>query len=150
MQLQSVGITTMATAIVIIFTKDKRKKIRNLVIVLIIAIIMIIAQIGAKIYMNNIYDEEKFEQFYEINKKEEDDQYYKDISISISGIKIIGAKESYVEKSINAYNIFKIKTTIFIMIHILIVLLICYILNKLIIFERKKSKVVKDEIFYGK
>lgn len=148
-QLQLIGISVIATAIVIVFTRNKIKLIRNLTIVAVISTIMIITQVGVKIYLDNKYQQEEFEQLYEIHK-ENDDKYYKDISISFSGVNIIGAKESYIKKSISSYNIFKIKTIMFIIIHLLIVILILYKINKLTIDETNKANIVKNEIFYGK
>lgn len=148
-QLQLIGISVIGTTIVIILTRNKRKLIRNLTIVALISIIMIIMQVGVKIYLDNKYDKEAFEQLYEIHK-EKDDKYYKDISISLSGVNIVGAKESYIKKSINSYNIFKIKTIMFIIVHLLIVILILYKINKLTIKETNKANIVKNEIFYGK
>lgn len=148
-QLKLIAISVIATIIVIIFTRNKRKLIRNLIIVALISIIMITIQVGVKIYLDNKYNQEEFEQLYEIHK-EKDDKYYKDISISISGVDIIGAKESYIKKSTSSYNIFKIKTIMFLSIHLLIVIMILYKINKLIIIETNKANIVKNEVFYGK
>lgn len=148
-QLQLIAVSVIGTTIVIILTRNKRKLIRNLTIVALISIIMIIMQVGVKIYLDNKYDKEAFEQLYEIHK-EKDDKYYKDISISLSGVNIVGAKESYIKKSISSYNIFKIKTIMFIIVHLLIVILILYKINKLTINETNKANIVKNEIFYGK
>ena len=148
-QLQLIGISVITTTIVIILTKNKRKQIRNLTIVVLISIIMIIMQVGAKIYIDNKYDQKAFEQLYEIHK-ENNDKYYKDISISFSGVNIIGAKESYVKKSISSYNIFKIKTIMLISIHLLIVIFMLYKINKLELSEKNKTNIVKNDIFYDK
>ena len=148
-QLRLIASSVIATIMVIIFIRNKKKLIINLIIVALISIIMITIQVGVKIYLDNKYNQEEFEQLYEIHK-EKDDKYYKDISISISGVNIIGAKESYVKKSTSSYNIFKIKTSMFISIHLLIVIMILYKINKLIIIENNKANIVKNEIFYGK
>lgn len=148
-QLRLIEMSVILTIIVVIFTRNKIKFIRNLTIITLLSLIMIIIQTGIKLYLDSKYDEEEFEQLYEMYK-EDDDKYYKDISIGLSGVNVIGAKESYVKKSINAYNVFKIKTTMFIVIHLLTVILTIYIINKIIISETKKTRLSHDEIFYGK
>lgn len=148
-QLVLIELSVIVTIIVAIFTRNKVKLIRNLTIIALFSLIMIIIQTCVKMYLDNKYDEEEFEQLYEMYK-ENDDKYYKDISISLSGVNLIGAKESYIKKSINAYNIFKIKTTMFIVIHLLTVILTIYIINKITISETRKTRLSHDEIFYGK
>jgi len=148
LQIRLIGISIIATAIVSVFSKSKKKLVRNLAIVVVVSIIMIIMQVGLKIFIDNKCNEEEFARLYE-TYKEDDDRYYKDISISLSGVEIIGAKESYIKKSINAYNIFKLKTISYIIIHILIVILILYIINRIVIIENNKTKLARDDEIFG-
>lgn len=61
--------------------------------------------LGIKLNLDTTYTKEKFEQLYtgEISKD-------KTIDIGITGIRIKTEKEYFIDKSIEAYNIFKIKT----------------------------------------
>lgn len=146
-QLVMIGLSLIATLLVTIFTRNKKKLIQKFKIIVIISILMIIAQITMKIYMDSKYNEETFEQFYE--QTNSDGENKKGITLGIYGVRITSEKESYVQKSIALYNLFNIKTLLYIIIHVIVVMLILYLTIKLMSIEEKKAKIAKDDIVLG-
>ena len=65
------------------------------------------------------------------------------MSVGLSGMKILTAKESYIEKSTNAYTNFSAKVMLYLMIQIIITAILFY---RLCIIENKKQKLAKDDI----
>lgn len=70
----------------------------------------------------------------------------KNFSIGMSGMSLISAKESYIQKSMDAFNNFKMKTTLYIMLHIIVEFVVIYLLYRLKIFEAKREKHAKDDL----
>lgn len=100
-----IGALLAITLITNFISKTEATLIKRLVIIAIISIITMITFLGIKLNLDITYTKEKFEQLYtgEISKD-------KTIDIGITGIRIKTEKEYFIDKSIEAYNIFKIRT----------------------------------------
>jgi len=147
LQLVMIGISLIITLLITIFTRDKKKLIQKFKLIVIISILMIITQFTIKIYMDSQYNEEVFEQFYE--QTNPDSENKKGITLGLYGVRISSEKESYVQKSVALYNLFKIKTLLYIIIHSIFVILIIYLTIKLIMIEEKRDRIAKDDIIFG-
>lgn len=144
-QLIMIGISIISIAIVTIFSKEKENLVKALQLIAIITMLMIIVQVMIKSNIDNEYNEEIFGQFYEqINTDTNEDE--KNFSIGMSGMSLISAKESYIQKSMDAFNNFKMKTTLYIMLHIIVEFVVIYLLYRLKIFEAKREKHAKDDL----
>lgn len=146
-QLVMIGFSIITTLLVTIFTRKKEKLIKKFKVIAIVSILMIGAQLCIKIDMDNKYNEETFEQFYEDANL--DNEYKRDITIGLYGVRIVDAKEGYIQKSMISYNIFKIKTMLYIVIHAIFVILILFLIIKLISIEDRKAKLAKDDFIIG-
>ena len=146
-QLVTICISIALTGLVTVFSKSKETLIGNLRIVAMISILMIAVVLGIKLHMDNKYNEETFGQFYETYEQTEDiaNEKSKKISIGLSGVKMLNLKESYVKDSVNAYTNFKLKTTLYIIIHMFVVMIIFYLISRLSSIERKKQQLAKDD-----
>lgn len=97
LQLVMIGFSLTTTLIVTIFTRNKKRLIEKLKLIVILSILMIIAQLAIKIYMDNKYNEEEFERIY-VEANPEDKDYKKEISVGLFGIKITRRKGSLCTK----------------------------------------------------
>lgn len=143
-QLICIGITIVSTGLVTFLSKTKETLIRSLRLIVVLSCLTIIMHLGIELYMNKTYNKETFEEFYETyeqSKKQNDSQ----IAIGLTGIKILGAKEFYIEESMKAYNNFKVKAIIYMVIHVMIALIIFYLASRLSSKESKKQKVYKND-----
>ena len=146
----SVALTGFAT----FFSKSKENLIANLRIIATLSILMVIILFVVKFDMNNKYNEKTFSEFYDTYESPNySEKSIKDISIRLSGMKILNTEEDYkqiyIEDSINAYMNFKIKTMIFLIAHILLIILMFYLSHRLSYIEEKKQQLSKnDEILY--
>lgn len=143
-QLVMIGFSVITTLLVSIFIKNKKKLVYKFILIAILSIVMIIVQMIIKVYMDNKYNEKTFEELYE--QYNFNDEHKKGISVGLNGVKIVSAKESYIQKSITLYNIFKIRTMLFIIIHVIFVILILYLIIKLMSIEEKRAKLAKDDL----
>lgn len=146
-QLISIAVSFVLVGLVTFFSKSKEALIRNLKIVATISLLIIFVHLGVKLHLDNKYNKEKFEEFYETYEQSnvQTNDNSKKITVGISGVKNLNAKESYVEDSINAYTNFKIKTMLYMVIYILVVVVIFYLAYRLSAMERKKEELQKDD-----
>lgn len=152
-QLISIGISLVATGLITFFTKSSKEKlIRNLRIVAIVSMAIIAVFLVIKLNLDSKYNETIFGEFYEQYEQSNDkDKNSNKISfgLSLSGIKISSLKEAYIDESVNAYTNFSVKTMLFMVIHILVVIILFYLSYRLSAIERKKERLAKDdEILY--
>lgn len=143
-------ISAIGVFLITILTKSTKKKlITRLIILGTLTLIVMIILMGFKLYMNNKYNNESnFSNFYEqFEPKDENEK----IKLSINEFKFISAKENYINKSMNAYTVFSIKTTLCFMVLIFIIVGTYYFANRLSNFESKKERLAKDDlILYDK
>lgn len=145
-QLIAIGISLGATGLVTFFTKSKENLIRNLRIIAIISMLIIIIFSILKVKMDNKYNEDTFGKFYEEYEQSNDNYINSNkVTVGLSGIKISSLKEAYIDESINAYTNFSIKTILYMIIHILVVMIIFYLSHRLSSIERKKEKLARDD-----
>ncbi len=147
-QVISIGITLLATGIVTLLAKTKESLIKALRIIAIISIIIIVLLLGINIYINSGYNEQVFSEFYEtyeIKNEINDKKDSKKINVGVTGIKILNPKEDYVASSMNALTNFRVKTVVYMIIHIGLVLVIVYLSFRLEYFEIKKKRLSKDD-----
>lgn len=146
-QLISIIISLVAVGIVTFFTRSSKENlIKNLRVVAILSILMIIMFFGIKLYIDSQYNENTFGEFYE--KYENDNSNSKKlntVSIGLSGIKISSFKNSYIEKNVESYTNFSIKTMLYMIIHIIVVIIIFYLSYRLAENKRKKEKLEQDD-----
>lgn len=145
-QLIAIVVSIIASALVTFITKSKKQLIQNLRIVGIFSVAIIIASIGIKISLDNTYNKNMFENFYQTYKSSADSSRdKKNIRVGLSGVGLSTAEEAYVQDSINAYNNFKVKTAFYIIIYILITSFIFFMSFKLSSVEEKKEKVLDND-----
>ena len=63
----------------------------------------------------------------------------------MSGVKLQTSQETYIENSMESYNIFSIKSMIYMVIYILLIALIFYLAHRLAVIEDKKDEVTKND-----
>lgn len=146
-QLISIGISLVATGLVTFFTKSSKEKlIRNLRIVAIVSMAIIAVFLVIKLNLDSKYNETTFGEFYEqYEQSNNKDKNLNKISFGMSGIKISSLKEAYIDESVNAYTNFSVKTMLYMIIHILVVIILFYLSYRLSVIERKKEKLAKDD-----
>ena len=148
-QLIMLGVTIVATALVTFLTKSSKENlIINLKIVATLSILVVLILFGVKIHIDSQYNNESiFEEFYEQRKEDIGD--LNKLNISSSGMKILDAKEAYIQESKSAYTNFTVKTYFYIVINILLIILIFYLAHRLSVIEQKKDEVTKnDEVLF--
>ena len=98
--------------------------------------------------MDNQYNEEKFNQFYE--QYERGKGNYKENDRAILGnswtLKVIDSKEAYVRDSKTAYMQFTVKQILYVVINILVSMGILYLADRISKIEEKKERLAKDDI----
>lgn len=145
-QLVAIVVSIIASALVTFITKSKKQLIQNLRIVGIFSVAIIIASIGIKISLDNTYNKNMFENFYQTYESSSDSSKdKKNIRVDLSGVGFSTAEEAYVQDSINAYNNFKVKTAFYIIIYLLITSFIFFMSFKLSSVEEKKEKVLDND-----
>lgn len=148
-QLISIIVSIVSTVLVTFFSKSKENLIRNLILVSIASILVIFVLMGIKMNLDNKYNEVVFSEFYEIYEYSENDKHSIHVNVGVSGLKMGDAREIYIEKSKEAYNNFKVRTTLYMILHILTVFVIVYLSYRIITNERKKEQLEKmDAILY--
>lgn len=144
-QLISIGITILATVLVTFFTKSSKENlIRNLRIVAIVSLAVFAIFFAIKLNYNSKYTENTFGEFYEQYERANSKNSNK-ISIGLSGVKILNEKDYYIDESIKAYTNFSVKTILYMVIHVIVILLIFYLSFRLSSMERKKENLTKDD-----
>ncbi len=145
-QIILIGITILVTVLVTIMTKsNKDNLILNLRLIATVSILIIAILLGVKVYIDGQYkSEEVYAEFYEQYEKENDDDS-KHMTLSLTGAKYQTSQETYIENSVDSYNIFTIKSIIYMVLHILLVVLIFYLAHRLAVIEDKKDEVTKND-----
>lgn len=142
-QLVSIIATVILAGLIIFLSKKKESIIKGLKLIGILSLLIIFIHLGLKIYLDSQYTEETFGEFYDTY--EQGDTNSKRVTIGMSGIKYLDAKEAYIEDSVNAYTNFKIKTILYMVIYFITICIIFYLVYRLSNMEEKKEKVYKDD-----
>jgi len=146
-QLSMIIISIVSSTVAILFFKNKKIAMQILKFIAIITILMIAVQLTIKLNIDNKYNEEVFGQFYEqinTDNNEEVKVYLMDIFGRVEK----NDKESYIQYSVDTFNKFKFKTTLYIMMHIIVEIIIVYLVYKMKVIQNQKEKNDKD-VFYS-
>lgn len=146
-QLIMIVISIISSMVAILLFKNKEVVVQILKFIAIITILMIAVQVTIKLNIDNKYNEEAFGEFYEqitSNSNEEGKVYL----MGMFGREQKNDKESYIQYSVDTFNKFKLKTTLYIIIHIIVEIIIVYLVNKVKMTQKKKEKMDKD-VFYS-
>lgn len=151
-QLICIVVSSIATIIFSFLAKGKEVLIKGLLLIGMLSIALMVIQMGIKLFLDRIYQEEAFANFYDNYVQEENTNRYSDeIVIGLSGIKVLDTKQAYIEKSINAYINFKIQTILYIMLYTVVIVIIFYLVYRTYNRERKKARIlVNDTILFKK
>ena len=145
-QLVSSIATIGIAGIIVFFTKNKEAIIKRLAILAILIFSIICINIIIKSDLDKTYTSEKFEEFYnQYEQHEEKKISNKKVNMGLSGIKLVTEKEDYIEKSVAAYNNFKLKTTLYIVIQTLTFIMVIFLISKISINENKREEISKDD-----
>lgn len=145
----SIVLTIILSAMAIISSKNKEKVIQKLVIVAMLTLVMIIGHFVVKLYLDRKYNADVFGEFYETYVERKSN--HKKISFGTDGMKILNEKQAYIKDSMTAYKNFKLKTLIYMILHVLIEIIIFYIINKWATLEIRKQNLYKDDtIFFNR
>ena len=99
--------------------------------------------------MDKKYNKNVFAEFYEKYEKVNNTKNASKIKVGITGVEILNSKESYIEDSTKAYNVFTVKTVLYMVLQVLIVILTIYLSYRLTNIEIKKERLAKDdEVLY--
>ena len=60
-------------------------------------------------------------------------------------MKLQTEQQAYIESSMNSYNIFSIKSVIYMVLYIFLAMLIFYLAHRLAVIEDKKDEVTKND-----
>ena len=149
-QLVAIGISIIGAVLATFFTRSSKENlITNLKLIAILSIIMVVFFMGIKLCMDNQYNANTFEQYYEQYEAPNEEKNTKKLSFELSGIKILEAKEAYIQESLNAYKHFSIKVTLYMIIHIAVAGVIFYLAKRLSKVEENKQELEQvDEILF--
>ena len=143
-QLVSIIVTVVLAGLITILSKRKETIIKGLKLVGIISLLIMFIHLGLKIYLDNVYNEETFGEFYETYESGNDTNSKK-VTVGLSGIKYLDDKETYIENSVSAYTNFKIKTILYMSIELIMICVLFYLAHRLANMEEKKEELYKDD-----
>ena len=143
-QLVSIIVTVVLAGLITILSKRKETIIKGLKLVGIISLLIMFIHLGLKIYLDNVYNEETFGEFYETYESGNDINSKK-VTVGLSGIKYLDDKETYIENSVSAYTNFKIKTILYMAIYFIMICVLFYLAHRLANMEEKKEELYKDD-----
>lgn len=125
-------------------SKSKEKLLLNLRIVAILSILMILIMLAIKVNLDSIYNETKFEEYYQIY---EDEMYKSEkiVTIGLTGAKLSELKQAYIEENIKMYNNFKIKVNLNMVLHLMLVIFNFYLSGRVAKIENKEKRLEKDD-----
>ena len=95
--------------------------------------------------MDSIYTENKFAEIYEQEYTESKTSDKNKIDIGLTGVSIKSEKEYYIDKCIEAYNVFTIKMYSSFAINGFLIILLIYEIIKVLNIQEKKDRLSKDD-----
>ena len=146
-QLVFILITTITSLSALWLARSKEFLIKILKIIGILSIFLLVLQFGCKLYLDNTYTESKFAEFYNTYEKEKNvgRENIASVKVDITGAKINTLEEDYIDKSVDAYNNFKIKTYIYIFLYAVVIALIFATVSRLSKIQDEKAQLSKDD-----
>lgn len=145
MHLIMIGILLVATIISNFFSKSEKIIIERLSVILAISILLMIFLLGFKLYMDKIYTQNSFEQFYQETDKENSNEKTV-FDLDFSGVRMKTEKQYYLDECMKLYNIFKIKTYGILAIHLFLNIVIIYQIYRFKKIKNNKEKLNKDDV----
>jgi hypothetical protein len=127
------------------FSKDKFALTKRLIAILSLTIITTLVFLGIKVNLDLTYTSNKFEQIYEQEYSEQSSDIKSKIDIGLTGMSIKSEKEYYIDKCIEAYNIFSIKMYGIMGINIFLIVLLIYQIAKVSNIQEKRDRLSKDD-----
>ena len=128
-----ISLTVITTILVSLFTKNKKTLLNYFNIIMISSILFIILLFEIKLYLNKEYTDETFSQFYE--------NYSSTTQVSANHLL---DKDTYIQKSKEAYTIFSIKSSLYLMIYSILVLIILHLSNRVYNVGKKNNRIIKE------
>ncbi|MBO5478380.1 MAG: hypothetical protein J6A04_01470 [Clostridia bacterium] len=157
--LLSAGIITGLILIFSIWSKDEKKLLSHMIFTLILTAITIITLLGTKAYMNTIYTQEKFEEYFEEYcmdneiSKDEKEKVRQEFNIWRVTVEGKNLKDKYIEENMKLYQKFTIKSWVNLIILMCIFILNIYMITQIIskihyknILEKNDNILEDDEI----
>ena len=133
------------TLLVNYFSKDKVTLVKRLVAILAVTIIAMLVFCGIKLNLDSTYTSSKFEQIYREKYGVQNANNKSRVDIGLTGIGIKTEKQHYVDKCIEAYNIFSIRMYGIIIVNILLIILLTYQIFKVSNLQQKREQLNKDD-----
>lgn len=127
------------------FSKDKFALIKRLMVIMVISIITILIFFGIKANMDSTYTKNKFAEIYEQEYTENKTSDKNKIDIGLTGLSIKSEKEYYIDKCVEAYNIFTIKMYSAFVLNIFLIILLIYQIIKVSNIQEKRDRLSKDD-----
>lgn len=127
------------------FSKNKVALIKKLIAIFLLTIIAILTFGGIKLNWDSTYTNEKFKQIYDEKYVEEKSNVKSRIDIGLTGAKLKSDREYYVDKCIEAYNVFSIKMYGLMILNAFLIGLLIYQISKVSKIEEKRNRLNKDD-----
>mgnify|MGYP004626369323 CR=1 FL=1 len=145
LQLVSILIPIIVSAIAVFIAKSKEKLVNCLYIIAILSFISLIIFAFVKIGFDNKYNNEKFLEYYNTYEQKTENSTEKKVNVGINGIQMLNDQEKYIEESVNSYNNFKMKTFLYLIINSIVIFLIWVLASRLKNIENRKKKIFKND-----
>ena len=132
-----------------LLAKTSKAFFTSLVLITILSLTLTLFFIGLKTFFHTTYLTEKLENYYELQAKDNPSMKKNSIHIGFTGIQIKNPKEVFLAQNKTAYHFFQLKTFLFTLLQVLLVIFELYLIQKLYKIEEQKSKLSKnDKILY--
>lgn len=144
----TIAILIAMSFIVNFISKTEKELIKKLIIVLLISVTTLMVFFAIKVNLDTTYTKNEFEKFYNEQKSTqvEDKNKKTKIDIGITGVSLKTEKQYYIDECVESYNIFKIKSSGTIILHLLFCLLLIFMIYKAQKTNIKKDKLNKDDL----
>lgn len=136
----------VATLLVNYLSKDKKKLIKRLAIILLISAISILAFLGIKLGLDLKYTDSKFEQIYIQEYGAQNSDSKVQLGLEKTGITIKTDQEHFVDECVNAYKVFGVRIYAIIGVNILHIMLLIYQISRISRIQAKMDRLNKDDI----
>lgn len=143
-QFISTGILLTLPFITSFFSKSKDTVIKNLILVLVLTVLVVIMFIGIKFIIDNTYTQERFREIY-ISENPDADQTLKS-RVTLQGIKTETTEQIFINENLKAYNNFKVKTILGMLLYFLVIIIDIHMIIKAVKIKEKIDRLEKDDI----
>lgn len=146
-QFLAILVILVLLGLVAFLSKDKKQLMRNLKAVLILSLIALVAFIGIKLFLDNIFTDEKFGELYDTGEYKVEGILNK-IGIDSDGITLerLTPRQIFVNENVKIYNYFTTKIIIGILIYVAAMGLNIFMLLKAKKASDKMDRLAQDDI----